>query len=688
LVRISLKFKMTAVVSLLVAVVVPGMAFLGLDFFEENYKKTLGVDQFAMVAALAEEIDGKFQSARNQLTAVAGIVPPEILDRPKEVQLFLDHHPELLNVFDNGILFLSATGKPAAVYPLQADILGMDFSDRAYFRETRSTGRPFISQPFISRQKRGHPILMFTAPIFDPQGKVAAVLGGSLDLLGENFLARMINLKMGRTDTFFLFNTEGTILLHADTERIFQQQAQAGSKNPLEAALHGFEGYRESIDLRGLPALTAFKRLSAVDWILGANYPLAEAYAPIRQARQYFLAWLVAVLLLAVVTAWLFMRHLTAPLVRISRHVGTLAAGKKDLAPLPIETRDEIGTLALAFNQLTAQISQDQRTIQNEKEFAENLLEHAAAPIFVIDANHRVLFWNRACEELTGLKTTEVKGTDEHWRAFYDHRRPCLADFIIHGNLDRIPEFYGPSEPAELIDEGVQVEGWRTTLSGAHRYIIFRAAPLRNKKGDIIAATETLEDITERKKVERRMEFMAHFDPLTGLPNRTLFFDRLTHGLTSAERYREKLGLLYIDLDGFKEINDRGGHDQGDRVLSEVAQSLKKCVRTCDTAARIGGDEFALILARVDGCQGVKKVAARVLDCLAGATLPIETSQTLGASIGISIFPDHGTTADDLLKKADSAMYLAKAAGKNQYRISPEEDNFSGDARAARQATD
>ncbi|WP_243372744.1 diguanylate cyclase [Geotalea sp. SG265] len=170
-------------------------------------------------------------------------------------------------------------------------------------------------------------------------------------------------------------------------------------------------------------------------------------------------------------------------------------------------------------------------------------------------------------------------------------------------------------------------------------------------------------DITERTLAKRRLEQLAHYDVLTSLPNRALFFDRFSTVLEQGSRYGLSFALLYMDLDRFKEINDRQGHDVGDLLLQKVAQRLNDCVRKADTVARLGGDEFAVILSRIKVPGDASVVAERIINEL---TKPFDLRRcqgSIGVSIGISIFPEDGADMEILLKKADTAMYQAKQSG-------------------------
>ena len=143
--------------------------------------------------------------------------------------------------------------------------------------------------------------------------------------------------------------------------------------------------------------------------------------------------------------------------------------------------------------------------LAEQREFSENLLQNSAVPCFVLDTSHRVLIWTRACEELTGLAASEVLGTDQHWKAFYPQPRPCLADLIISGQLEKTLDLYTSYADSLLIPEGLQAEGWFPKVGGKTRFLFFEAAPIRNQQGELIAAIETLQDLTNLKQAEQSL---------------------------------------------------------------------------------------------------------------------------------------------------------------------------------------
>jgi diguanylate cyclase (GGDEF)-like protein/PAS domain S-box-containing protein len=247
-------------------------------------------------------------------------------------------------------------------------------------------------------------------------------------------------------------------------------------------------------------------------------------------------------------------------------------------------------------------------------------------------------------EEVLGKNPRILKGGDQP-AEFYAELWRCIQD----GDVWR-GEFHNRKKNGDLFWESASI------------------SPIRNSRGEITHFAAIKEDITEKKRLIEQLQERAHHDALTGLPNRTLFFDRLNQAMARATRDRYYFGLLYLDLDGFKEINDTHGHEAGDHVLRGVADRLTSCLRGADTVARMGGDEFTIILATLSQRKDAGQVTEHILDVLSRPfILPDGCSVRLGVSIGISVFPDDADDAVNLLNRADAAMYKAKRSGKNTY---------------------
>ena len=224
----------------------------------------------------------------------------------------------------------------------------------------------------------------------------------------------------------------------------------------------------------------------------------------------------------------------------------------------------------------------------------------------------------------------------------------------------------------ELMDERKSfrdIVGKRVLQDGTVRYSSVSGEPLYDENGKFTGYRGLSRDITEQKLAEEKIRYLATHDGMTGLANREMFNELVNLAIESARRYGRKLSVLFLDLDGFKEINDSLGHEFGDRILIEIAERVKKCVRASDVVARLGGDEFVVLVPEVKDISQLNMIAKNILSTV---SRPVETfgrQRTVTASIGISIFPIDAQNASALMKNADTAMYRAKEKGKNDFQI-------------------
>jgi len=212
-----------------------------------------------------------------------------------------------------------------------------------------------------------------------------------------------------------------------------------------------------------------------------------------------------------------------------------------------------------------------------------------------------------------------------------------------------------------------RVEQTNFVHEGRHYHLV--GTPLKSADNQVFRMVLLYTDITERRAAAQEIERLAFFDSLTGLPNRVLLKDRLNQMLTRAGRHKEKVALLFIDLDRFKEVNDTLGHGSGDLLLQVVAERLIACLRTSDTVARLGGDEFVVLLEGVEDREGVMEVASKLLAAMAQPVQLLDREIYSGGRLGISLYPYDGDNVDTLFKNADTAMYHAKEQGRNTFRF-------------------
>lgn len=285
-----------------------------------------------------------------------------------------------------------------------------------------------------------------------------------------------------------------------------------------------------------------------------------------------------------------------------------------------------------------------------------NVLGTVRDAIITIDQKGKVQSINAAGEAMFGYPKNLVLGQNI--------KMLMPSQYAEHHDnyLDR----YVKTGESELIDNSMEFEGQHA--NGAVFPIELSVTEMM--EGNQRLFTGVIRNITERKKALEKIQYMAHHDALTKLPNRNLYIERVERAIYRSKRSNKPLALMFVDLDKFKPINDELGHEAGDVVLKTVAERMLACVRQSDTVARFGGDEFVAILENLDHPESASVVAKKVIAALLEPiTVPGDISATVGASIGISIFPDDGQTMDELARAADEAMYAVKEEGRNNFKF-------------------
>ncbi|MBR0565463.1 diguanylate cyclase [Azoarcus sp. L1K30] len=283
-------------------------------------------------------------------------------------------------------------------------------------------------------------------------------------------------------------------------------------------------------------------------------------------------------------------------------------------------------------------------------------LSTVANAAFITDSNARILWVNKALSRMSGYREDELVGatprlfsSDVHDKRFHQQFWQSISS--------------GKAWHGEIVNS--RADGSLYTVEQT-------VTPLLDRHGHVSHYVAILEDITERKHAEERVRHSAHHDPLTDLPNRVLFLDRLGQALAMSRREERCGALLFLDLDHFKEVNDRLGHTAGDALLVTVAQRLSAQIRETDTVARLGGDEFTIILPGLRDAEDAGRLAEKVLASLSAPMDIARETLSIGVSIGIALFPMHGATIERLLNAADEAMYQAKRSGRNRFLYAPQ----------------
>lgn len=327
--------------------------------------------------------------------------------------------------------------------------------------------------------------------------------------------------------------------------------------------------------------------------------------------------------------------------------------------------------LVTAATVVTGYIAHSQEELKRSKDFLHRIINSIPDPVFVKDKYHRWLVINDAyarfvgkpMEELIGQSVYEVFPKDQA-KVFWEH-----DDWVFRHQIEQ------------------ENEETFTNFLGLHYHIATKRSLHRDSAGNVLLVG-VIRDITKRKSIEEALKrttaelsrsnaqlrmsqdhlsYLANHDSLTGLPNRKLFQERLVESLVWAKQGKQQIALLFLDLDGFKAVNDNLGHSVGDLLLQAVAGRLSTCLRSSDMVARLGGDEFVVILPAIPGEEEIQRVAQKILATLGDAFALDRHVVCVTTSIGISIYPNNGEEADILLQEADNAMYEAKKLGKNQF---------------------
>jgi diguanylate cyclase (GGDEF)-like protein/PAS domain S-box-containing protein len=289
---------------------------------------------------------------------------------------------------------------------------------------------------------------------------------------------------------------------------------------------------------------------------------------------------------------------------------------------------------------------------QQELRLMQAAMSNAANAMFITRRDGAIEWMNEAVSRYSGYTTDEITGANprifnsgQHPQSFWNE----MWATILNGHHWR----------GEIVNR---------TKAGELYTVAQSISPLYNDKGELTHFLSVQQDISEKKRLEEEIHYLAYHDPLTHLPNRMLFRDRVQQAIAQAQRTHAKLAVMFIDLDGFKAVNDMHGHNNGDCLLESVAERIRLCVRSGDTVARLGGDEFTVLLRDVKDMESIEGVAQKLLDiAVQPYVLDSETPATVSFSVGISVYPEDGESFDALLSRADQAMYKAKQGGKNRY---------------------
>jgi diguanylate cyclase (GGDEF)-like protein/PAS domain S-box-containing protein len=399
-------------------------------------------------------------------------------------------------------------------------------------------------------------------------------------------------------------------------------------------------GYAELQDIYGVPAL-----------LLGVETH-RDIYHRGQTAVTYLLTTVVLVgMAFGTLTCVMLDRQVLTRVIELGTGIARIRSHDDLSARLPVDGHDELSTLGIQINEMLDRIQNTQDNLQRSEERFRSMAENIRDGLTIVEDGRVVYVNDRACEIFGYPKDELVKIQELDLMAPEDRER--LESVVQEGRQSG-------QMPSEL-------EFWATRKDGSRRYVSNRYTSSSDhgfRPQSFVVTT----DMTGRKREQDTIKRLAFHDPLTELPNRVLFNDRVGVALADARRDGQRLALLLLDLDHFKNVNDTLGHTVGDQLLRAVGERLTSLLRETDTVCRMGGDEFLILLTGISTADASTKVARRVLRCIRRPFVLDGRRLKITTSLGIAIYPDDAEDVDTLIGQADHAMYLAKEQGRDNYQ--------------------
>ncbi len=654
----SLQFRLILVVVLLVLGSLWGFAWLVADRQESRLRALLAVEQAASLKYIADSVDSVIRLRLDALDNTRASIPLAQLNDRAALTETLRNRPVLRDLYNSGIVIVRPDGVGAfADYPplpgrSEVNFSGLDAFQNALFEGRATMGKPFRSR-FLDK-----PVVSFGTPIYAAGGEVAAVLLGITTLDAPNFLDLVGRERPAAGGDLLVVAPHHGIFVTGSDPSFMLKPMPSADEHPLVAKVRdGFEGtvVTASPD-DGIERLMSVRRVPAADWVVVSRLPAKQAFAPVRETRNFVFTGAAALSGLIGLLAAFFIRRALAPLGDAAVRLDAISQGRAALSRLPVARSDEVGNLIESFNRLQARLAAETAALQASQArltLAASVFANTHEGVTITDTEGTILDVNPAFCDITGYGREEVLG-----------KNPRI---LKSGRQDR--QFY-EAMWASIAGHGFwRGEIWNRRKDGETYPALLTISVVRDERGAISNYVSVFADISQLKQHEWQLERMAHFDALTGIPNRVLLADRMHQTMAQTLRSGALMAVGYLDLDNFKPVNDTYGHEAGDRLLVEVTQRLKACLRGGDTIARLGGDEFVLLLAglsQIGECELVldRVVTALTVPCnIGGATVKVS------ASIGITFYPFDDADADTLLRHADQAMYIAKQSGRNRYHL-------------------
>lgn len=665
----SLKTRVTIFTLAIFVLSIWVLAFFTNRMLREDTQQLLSEQQFSTASIVAAEINQGLVERINALEAVARTIDYPMLEKPAAIQKKLSQLVALPVLFNAGVHIVGRDGVAIADMPTVAGRIGTDYSFSEAVHAALTEGKTTIDRPQIGPRLKQPEFFIVTA-IRDAHAKVVAALIGTTDLSKPHFLDSLTGSRYGKTGGYLLVAPQHRLIVTAtDKSRIMQASPTPGLYPLFDRFLQGYEGSGVEVNSSGVEVLASAKSVPVAGWYVNVALPTSEAFAHIKDMQRSILQITIVLTMLAAGLTWWMIKRQLAPMLATVETLASLSDANRPTQPLPITSRDEIGDLIGGFNRLLEALAIREKALNKSEAQNRAITQSAYDAVITSGSDGNILGWNHGAETIFGYAESEIMGQP---------MTLLIPERYRGGHLEGMNRIRCGGEH-RIIGKTVELSGLRK--DGSEFPLELSLAKWELADGWFI--TGILRDITERKQMEDQVRQLAFYDTLTELANRRLLNDRLRQAIAASKRNEQYGALMFLDLDNFKPLNDTHGHEVGDLLLIEAASRLKNCVRTVDTVARFGGDEFVVMINELDADKSesatkggfiAEKIHAAlakpyVLQVRHEGTAEITVEHRCTASIGVALFGKNDTSQEDVLKRADTAMYQAKAAGRNLIRF-------------------
>jgi diguanylate cyclase (GGDEF)-like protein/PAS domain S-box-containing protein len=641
--------------ALVVATVVPFSILIGAGLWSQWRNDQAAavqqtIDEARLLAAQVDDHIGNLENLLIGLSRAVSTNPADADANDALLRKVKDEQPDFVGQIELLALDGADIGSTFAPGPVRRN-----GSYQRYFDEVLGGKSLSIGKLIRSRNSQRW-IVTMARPVQDRAGRLDGVLVAGTWLEQFQNALRTRGLPPGSVVT--IINEDGIIIgrtvdsadwIGRDVSQIGRTRIHLEQREGSEIALWAGDG---------IERVTAFSMAHRVPWQVVVGVPTETAFAAIGARFGWSALFILGALVIGCGIAWVFSGHVVRPLQQLGKDAARLACG--DLGHRSeVKTQDEIGALADDFNRMATALdrrAEEARCAADEVRQAKDTLAAIidASPVAIVccDLDRNTVLWNRSAEDMFGYSAEEVIGRPTNLRRAPCAGEPSLSERAVKGETLR------------------NVETTRVRKDGSLIHLRIAAAPMYNLDGTVRGVARAYLDVTESKRAEEQLRRLAHYDPLTGLPNRLSLQKEL--GRLLAGSGHGPVAIALFDLDGFKDVNDTLGHSTGDQLLIEVchrfvevADRLGRPAKVC----RLGGDEFVVI---VPDCGDPRVIAEIVDTILKRLAEPFDINGNIlhvGSSAGIAIAPNDAEQADDLIANADLALYQAKADGGKIYRF-------------------